>query len=285
MMTSPDGAGGHLRQLESFELHLDGAVLRRSFDSMVESADQLDGIESLIDALSVKSALFARTFASAENLILPELLDACAFVPTVRRRLKLALQQYGFDHIKSAIASLLVGLTIENADRRIREMSDAFPITKQYRWVRDLAAEIMHFREPDTYPLMTRWVWDRVSNTGVLREIWYEEFRDNRLDIDDTIEVHLTLREELTGFLRNDGVYANIPFMIDLLYAWVYGEYIGSQGGSFLKTDFTQSSSPLGYAIRMLGLDGACDKSGKTRLIMPDGKRYVLSNIVDTATH
>ncbi len=281
----PGARKGQLLQSEHPQLHLDGRVLRQSFDSMVAAADKVSGIEQLVDSLSVKSTLFARAFGTAENLILAELLDACAFAPTVRRRLKLALQNHGFEYLKAEIVKLLDGLAIENADSRIKQMTDAFPITKEYRWVRDLAAEIIHFREPETYPLMTRWMWDRVANSGVLREIWYEDYRDSRLDIDDTISTHMTLRSELTEFLSKDGVYANVPLMIDLLCAWIYGEYIGSQGGSFLKADFTQASATLMYAFRMLGLDGAQRTDGKTRLVMPDGNRYTLSNIVDTATH
>ncbi len=274
-----------LIQSELPELHLDGPILRRSFDSLVVAADKYDGIESLIDALAMKSTLFTRTFATPEYLLLSEFLDACAFIPTVRRRVNVALETWGFEHIKDSINVLLSDLQISNTDEHISMMCGQFPKAKEFRWVRDLAAEIIHFRDPTTFPLMTRWIWDQTANSGVLREIWYEEFRDTRLNISDSIRTHLTLRTELSDFLNDSSVYANLPFTIDLLYAWVYGEYIGAQGGSFLKTDFTQGNSPIGYCLRMLGLDGISAKDGKTRLIMPDGKRYVLSNIVDSTTH
>jgi len=277
--------GTQVLNLERPILHLDGRVLRNAFDSLVEAADKLEGVESLIESLSVKSTFFSRTFAMPNRLTQPELLDICAFAPTVRRRIKLAMRQQGFEHLKGAICDLLDNLRVDNADRKIRQTINMFPTTKEYRWVRDLAAEIIHFREPDTYPLMTRWMWDRMSNTGVLREIWFADYRDNHLDIDDTIPTHFALREELSSFLRSDGVYANMPFMIDLLCAWIYGDYIGSQGGSFLKVDFTQSGKNISYVLRMLGLDGASAKDGTTRVIMPDGNRYVLSNVVDASTH
>ena len=31
---------------------------------------------------------------------------------------------------------------------------------RQHRFLRDLAAEILHNTLPEHYPLMTRWVWD-----------------------------------------------------------------------------------------------------------------------------
>ena len=40
---------------------------------------------------------------------------------------------------------------------------------------RDLAAEVMHFSAPDEVPLMTRWIWDAQTGSGVLREIWFED--------------------------------------------------------------------------------------------------------------
>lgn len=266
-------------------LHLDGEALRNSLRAFVESADKFCGVETLIDSLNAKSRLFSRTFTSVEHLSQPEFLDACAFIPTVRRRLKTALQKDGFERLRSLLDALLADLTIDNVDGRIKRLTDAFPDSKEYRWTRDLAAEIIHYRDPDTFPLMTRWIWDRGSNTGVLREFWFQEYRDARLDVSDGIKMHVSLREELSEFLKQAGVYANLPFMIDLHCAWAYSEYIGSQGGSFLKTDFSQSSSPLGYALRMLGLDGDSFKDGRSRLVLPDGKRHVLSNIVDATTH
>lgn len=73
--------------------------------------------------------------------------------------------------------------------------------------------------------------------------------------------------------------------MIDFLFAWIYSEYIGAQGGSFLKTEFSFTGTPFGYALRMLGLDTVMPESGKTRLLLPDGKRYRFSGTVDALTH
>jgi hypothetical protein len=63
----------------------------------------------------------------------------------------------------------------EHIENRINRFCDRFPNDKKHRWVKDLAAELLHHADPERVPLMNRWVWDAKSNTGVIREIWYGE--------------------------------------------------------------------------------------------------------------
>ena len=72
--------------------------------------------------------------------------------------------------------------------------------------------------------------------------------------------------------------------MLDIFLAWIYSEYIGSQGGSFLRTEFTTAGIPFGYALRMLGLD-AVITTGKSRLILPNGKRFQMERSFTLTTH
>ena len=267
-------------------LHLDGARLRDAFESMAKAAESLGGVEVLINAVNGKANLFQRTFSPPlTDLQQPQLLDACSLMPTVRRRLKLALENYDFQFLRQTITVLAEDVSIDCVDERMAQVTDAFPVTKEYRWVRDLAAEIIHYTNPDMYPLMTRWVWDKTANTGVLREIWFKEYQDEYLDIPDGVQTHLVLRSELEEFLRTAGVYADVPIMIDLLSAWIYAEYIGLQGGSFLKTEFSSSDASISHAIRMLGLDAGKSADGRSRLITADGRRHIYSNTIDTSTH
>ncbi len=125
------------------------------------------------------------------------------------------------------------------------------------RFVRDLAAELLHNCYPEHYPLMQRWVWDNRANTGVLREIWHGDNVDHMLiDVPDGYETFLILREELSQFLSDNGVFRDMLWYVDLLTAQVYADYINEQGGAFLRTDFASEGDPLEHTRRILGLDG-----------------------------
>ena len=267
-------------------LHLDGKRLRTAFESMVDGAEKLGGIEVVVEGLGGKSLLFQRTFGgNAENLLESEFLDACAFMPTVRRRIKSALGQFSFDSINKTVTKLLCDVSIENVDEKIETFETDLTGPSKFRWVRDFAAEILHYRDPDTFPLMTRWVWDFGSNSGVLREIWFSESDTEILNIPHGVRTHLELRRELGEFLERLGVFKDPHFMIDILFAWIYSQYIGNQGGSFLKTDFSFAGTSFGYVFRMLGLDAALSSSGKSRLLLANGKRYCLSGTIDAVAH
>lgn len=253
---------------------------------MIECGDKLGGIETIVEGVRGKSLLFQRIFSDdADMMTDTEFFDVCAFMPTVRRRIRLLLQARGFEFLRDTIKTLLNGITLENADSRIQTLKAELALDAKDRWIQDLAAEIVHYRSPDEFPLMTRWVWDRESNTGVLREVWFAEMKNNRLEISDGVRTHLELRRELHGFLENAGIYANHNFIMDILFAWVYSQYIGSQGGSFLKTEFSQSGTPFDYALRMLGLDAALTGNGLTHMVLADGSRHRLSELIDASTH
>lgn len=267
-------------------LHLDGKRLRTAFESMVDSAEKLGGIEVVVEGLSGKSLLFQRTFdGNAEMMLEPEFLDACAFMPTVRRRIRQALGQHGFEAIIRKVADLLKDVSIENVDQKIEMLESGLAGSSKSRWLRDFAAEILHYREPHAFPLMTRWIWDFGSNSGVLREIWFSDSDTEFLNIPHGVRTHLELRREVGDFLDRLGVFREPHFMMDVLFAWIYSQYIGAQGGSFLKTNFSFAGTPFGYVFRMLGLDAALSSSGKSKLLLANGKRYCLSGTIDAVTH
>lgn len=145
------------------------------------------------------------------------------------------------------------------------------------RFLRDLAAEILHNVLPEHYPLMTRWVWDAKANTGVLREIWHDPVAADATDniligVPDTHETFLVLREELSQFLSDNGIFRDMPWYVDLLQAQVYSGYINAQGGAWLKTDFGAESDPIEHTRRILGVDArvarsAVDVSGQSSVV------------------
>jgi len=263
-------------------LHLSGPVLRRALESLADAAEATGGIERYVGALALKASLFEEVLGKGRvtELTEPELYDLAAFITPVRRRIAAWLAGNGFDLLRQRLVALLDGWSdTETADRRMAAFIAGFPTDRQHRWVRDLAAEVLHFAAPERYPLMTRWMWDARVNTGVLREIWYsEDVTAGTIEATDDFATFAMLREELQGFLQSNGVFRDLPFYVDLLAAHVYAAYINDKGGQYLHADVCGSTEadPMAHTRRLLGLDAVDTESGRTRLKLIDGTAYVL---------
>lgn len=266
-------------------LDLSGPRLRRSFETLVSSAEGEGGIERYITGLHFKAALFREAIGQGRSERVDEesLIGLCALMAPVRRRIGAWTAENGFAALRRAFAELLDGAEdtsdARKVDDRMARFCAAFDDGPRHRWVRDLAAEVLHNALPERYPLMTRWVWDRRANTGVLREIWYGDIDGRTLDIADDYRCFLALRGELSQFLTDNGVFRDMTFYVDLLCAQVYADYICEQGGAFLRTDFSSEQDPAVYTRRMLGLDGIDPDTGRTRVKRAGGGAYVITNI------
>ena len=283
MLSRTSLPGSHDEAGERPRLELSGPVLAASLDSLVVGSEEQGGIERYVQGLRFKGALFQEALGEGRAAELGEetFKGLCAFVAPVRRRIAPRLKEDGFPKIREAIVELLDGASdTTTADARITRFRARFPDDSKHRWVRDLAAELLHYNNPELYPLMCRWVWDAKANTGVLREIWYGDNVDHMvIDIADGYETFLVLREELSQFLTENGIFRDVACYVDLLCAQVYAGYISTQGGSFLRADFTSREDPLQYTRRLLGLDGIEGESGRTRLKTADGEPFVLDNV------
>lgn len=257
-------------------LHLDGPILAETLEQLVRGSETVGGMERLLEALTLKSELFRGLLGggNAASLKADRFEDLTALMATCRRRVAKPLREHGYEHFHIAIQMLLTGAEdTATADQRVAEFVARFPSDKSYRWVRDMAAEILHFTMPEQYPLTTRWVWDVRANTGALREMWHADDVDHIvIDVPDGFETGLMLREELAQFLTENGIYQNTLFSIDLLLAQVYSEYIEAQGGTYLRADFSTPGDPLEHVRRILGLDGVSPKSGRSRFKTIDGE-------------
>jgi hypothetical protein len=260
-------------------LHLSGPRLAAALESLIEGSEQDGGIERYVAAVGLKVDLFRDALADGRARRLDEgtFKTLCAFMAPVRRRIGARLEAGGFRTLREAIVALFDDAAEETrVDAAVRSFCTDFPDDKQHRWVRDLAAEILHYGDPERFPLMARWVWDARANTGVLREIWHGPDLDHRaLDVPDGFHTFLVLRAELSQFLTDNGVFRDMPLYVDLLLAQVYAGYISAQGGSFLRTDFTAPDDPMRYTRRMLGLDGLNPNTGRTRLKLIDWEARV----------
>lgn len=272
-------------QLERPCLDLSGPRLTQAFETLLAGSEALGGIECYVEALSLKHNLFQEAFCDCEGraLELATFKALCPFMASVRRRIGSYLEEDKFPGLRDAVGELLAGIGDTTAtESRIEKFCSRFPNNKSHRWVRDLAAEVLHNTYPERYPLMCRWVWDRKSNTGVLREIWFADNVDHiTIDVPSNYATFLMLREELSQFLTHNGVFNDVMIYIDLICAQVYADYICAQGGSYLRADFSSPDDPMQHARRLLGLDGVPAGTDRTRLKAIDGKAYVIEENPD----
>jgi hypothetical protein len=234
------------------QLDLSGPKLKLALEALVAGAEEQGGVEAYVDALKIKSAMFR---AAIDEPSLKGFRAICAHMSTVRRRIGQYAQPHWFEEIKKRIAGLFD--KHEDTDERMKRFCATFPDDREHRWVRDLAAELLHYADPERYPLMARWVWDTRANTGVLREIWHADDVDSiSIDVPDGYHTFVMLREELAQYLAANGVFRDVLFYIDALMAQVYAGYIGERGGTYLRTDFATPEDPMLHTRRILGLDG-----------------------------
>jgi len=253
------------------ELELSGPKLGLALETLVGRADEHGGVEAYVQALNAKSRLIRE---GLDDLDLRAFRTMCAHMATVRRRIGAYAQPDAFPAVKKHVEELFSG--DDSPDARIGRFCARFPDDRSHRWVRDLAAELLHYADPERYPLMTRWVWDARTNTGVLREVWHGEEVDHMtIDVPDDYSTFLGLRQELAQYLQTNGVYRDVLFYIDILLAQVYAGYIGERAGSYLRTDFATPEDPMLHTRRILGLDGV-DERGRIRLKAADGRAEVV---------
>ena len=260
-------------------LELSGPKLASAFEALAVGAEETGGVERYVDALKLKSALFAETLGKGKggDLQPGEFRALCSWMATVRRRIGPYVEPQAFERMRERLAALLDGAErTTTADGRLDAFCEGFPDDRGHRWVRDLAAEVLHNVDPERYPLMSRWLWDAQTNTGVLREIWHSEDIDRlTIEVPARYETFVVLREELAQFLAGHGVYRDVIFFVDLLAAQVYAGYINEQGGSYLRADFANAEEPMMHVRRLLGLDGVT-RDGRMRVKATDGTAIVV---------
>ena len=207
--------------LERPELHLSGPRLRQALESLIAGSEEQGGVERYVEALKLKTASFQDAFADGAAGLQPAAFkELCSLMPSVRRRIAPYLDRRGFAAVCTAIGALLEGRAdTTTADARLDAFERAFPRDRDHRWVRDLAAELLHNIDPERYPLMQRWVWNARTNTGALREIWWADNVDHiMIDVPDSYGAFLiVLREELSQFLTENGVFRDILQYVDLV--------------------------------------------------------------------
>ena len=266
-------------EIERPVLDLSAEILRAALQMMVHGSEDQGGIERYIDAVKLKSSMFRQALVENDiaELDLETFKGLCTFMSTVRRRISEQLNEDAFVDMRAAIVELFD--EAGNIDDRIGRFCDRFPDDKKHRWVRDLATELLHNADPERVPLMNRWVWDAKSNTGVIREVWHGDDVDHiKIPVANDYGTYLMLREELSQFLSDNGIFRDVLYYVDVLCAQIYAQYICEQGGSYLRADFQAPEDPMQHTRRLLGLDGVQPGNGRTRLKSIDGEAFVLDD-------
>ncbi len=275
-MAAPTALQPHEFERPVLDLH--GPALRAAFQAMIQGSEEHGGIERYIDAVKLKSQMFRQALVENDiaELDIETFKGLCTFMATVRRRIGDWLNEDSFTIMRGHIVELFDD---SGVDDRIARFCAEFPDDKRHRWVRDLATELLHNADPERVPLMNRWVWDAKANTGVIREVWHGENVDHiTIAVADGYGTFIMLREELSQFLSDNGVFRDVLFYVDVLCAQVYAQYICEQGGSYLRADFSAPEDPMQHTRRLLGLDGVQPGNGRTRLKSIDGEAFVLDD-------
>jgi hypothetical protein len=241
----------------------------QKLQQILSDAAELGGIESFVESLQKKSELFQNLFAESDANALDEqaietLLD-CVF--TARRKLPQGMAIIGHARLSQAIVDLVA--SADALPERIQNFVDVFPEenkkVRKAAW--DFAAEILHFSNPEQYPLMSRWVWDAKAQSGALREFIRANDTLPNIAIENTAEDFEAGRVWLSEQLNEAGFYRDVHFVVDLVMAQAYTDYVlaMSNGMGMMGSEFGAKMEPIEFVLKLLGID-ATRKDGKSRV-------------------
>jgi hypothetical protein len=259
-------AGGDLIRPAALKVAFDPAICAGKLACLVRDAEDSGGLQRLVGALEKKHALFAVALEiDALDRMGAEALEAlleCVF--PARRRLPVA---GGHEQALAEIRDLLYGEVALGA--RMEGFADALGgnNAKLRRAAWDFGAELLHFGQPERYPLMTRWVWDARAGSGALREFIRGGDALREIALEATPEAFEGARLALTEQLAVQGFYRDVPYLIDLLLAQAYADYLRamSSGLGLLRADFGAQHDPVDLVVKLLGIDSP-RRSGRSRV-------------------
>ncbi len=233
----------------------------RELTSVVSEREglQSEGLEAFIAALGNKHRLFSEAL-SPEGMehfdiqVVETLLDT---VFTARRKLPPALSEVPAETLKGQIDHLLHG------DEPIKARMETFcslisdDNRKARRAMWDFAAEILHFTAPEKYPLMSRWVWDPNTVSGALREFIRHNNSLSEIPVAGEPEDYEACRVWLAECLAEQGYYREVHFMVDLVQAQAYTDYVMgmANGMGMMGSEFGGKMEPIEFVLKLLGID------------------------------
>jgi len=245
---------------------LDGRLFAQHFAKLAESVEPDGGAEAYLERLGAKQRVYAEVLgAAADGLDMDAIERLLGHVFTARRHLPPALEELGGERC----ARLVSGLIARDAPvaRRMQDFVDAMPgaqaierremqaAARLRRAAWDFAAEVVHFGDPVRFPLMSRWVWDRATQSGALREFIRGNDALAEIPFDNSPGVFEAARRWMAERIAENGIYRDVPLWIDLVLAQAYVGYLRSMTDGSLGADFGRSAAPHEQLAKLLGID------------------------------
>ena len=276
--TASGFAGGDIIPAVPLAVELDPRIFSQKFAALLEVIGELGGVDPFLESLGNKSKLF-------QSLLNPSVIDALNFekieilletMMSARKRLWPALVIMGETQVVAAINTLLYGKAA--LDERLTNFVDEIPEDSQSdkktnkkmkRAAHDFAAEMLHFRAPEQYPLMTRWVWDQGTLSGALRELMKGGDTLNEIPLGAHASTYEAGRVWIAEQLAAQGVYREAHFVVDLFLAHAYADYMRamSNGMGLMNADFGASSDAMEIVRKLLGIDQARRKESRVKKV------------------
>lgn len=274
----PERAGGKdVVRAVPLGIELDPRLFTQKFAVLLEALSQAGGVDPFLSALDTKSRLFQKLLApeAVRDLSLEKVELLLETVMPARKRIWPQLVELGGARLASAVEELLYGG--DELDMRVQafvarvpddDAADQKASKKRKRPVHDFAAELLHFRSPAQYPLMTRWVWDATTLTGALRELMKGGDTTSQIPpIGAAPGVYEAGRVWVAEQLAAQGVYREPHFVVDLFFAHAYSEYMQamSSGMGLMQPHFGGKADPLDVLKKLLGIDDARRRESRVR--------------------
>lgn len=269
-------SGDQIRPAE-LPLALDRELFELYFKRMLATVGQDGGIEAYLASLAAKRQAYAGLLERSriERLTLEDLELLLERVFTARRRVFPALQAMGAACAAALVEELLYGQAplgsrlqtfvdaMPGAEGMSRQSIDAAAKVRRAAW--DFASELVHFSDPDKYPLMSRWVWDQSTQSGALREFIRGADAAGEIPFGNTPELFEGGRKWLAEQITEQGIYRDIPFWIDLVLAEAYTTYFRSVTEGSLGADFGRGGPAYEQMRKLLGIDAPA-AAGRSRV-------------------
>lgn len=251
------------------KIALDETICGQKLQQLQANTAGYGGIDVFIESLSNKHRLFNEAIvagAQLEREAVQTLLDT---VFTARRKLPKILSEVPHEIVVAQIQELM------NGKAPLQERMQGFVdvIATEQRKMRgaawDFAAELLHFAWPERYPLMSRWVWDVNSVSGAMREFIRANDSLPEIPIGSEPEQYEAGRLWLSERLSEHGYYRDVPFLIDLLLAQAYTDYVFAMSSGMgmvgmMGGEFGGKLEPIDFISKLLGVD-APRKTGDSR--------------------
>ena len=280
----PEASSGNDKETEAvapvvLAVGLDGRVFTQKFARFLELLGEAGGIDPFVAALQTKHKLFANGLARSAlaHLDFEGMEVLVETVMPARKRVWPSLQALGMTAVRTAVEELLYGP--RPLAERMTAFVDAIPAEggldpkaekKVKRALSDLAAEMLHFRAPAQYPLMTRWVWDQGTHSGAVREFVKGGDTLDKVPLGTDPGVYEAARIWIAERMAENGMYRDPEFVVDLFFAHAYADYMRalSSGMGLLNADFGGKEDPLEVVRKLLGIDAARRSESRVKKVL-----------------